>query len=97
MPERCVESKQQTSLQLRLFPPHYEDMPSDRHSLESLKNLITETNLLISTTVALPENRTTRCGELLQAALALTDDLLNTTAAEISRPKKFASDKPTFI
>jgi hypothetical protein len=51
-------------------------MPSDRASLQALKNLLTETDLLISTTEPLPENRTPRCLELLRAALALTDDLL---------------------
>ena len=51
-------------------------MPSDRASLQALKNLLTETDLLISTTEPLPENRTPRCLELLRASLALTDDLL---------------------
>jgi uracil phosphoribosyltransferase len=51
-------------------------MPSDRASLQALKNLLTETDLLISTTAPLPENRTPRCLELLRASLALTDDLL---------------------
>jgi hypothetical protein len=45
-------------------------------SIEALKNLITETDLILSTTALLPENRTPRCRELLGAALALTDDLL---------------------
>ena len=54
-------------------------MPSDRASLQALKNLLTETDLLISTAEPLPENRTPRCSELLRAALALTDDLLNQT------------------
>jgi|ERR1039458_2799244 hypothetical protein len=51
-------------------------MPSDRASLQALKNLLSETNILISTTEPLPENRTSRCLELLRAALALADDLL---------------------
>lgn len=51
-------------------------MPSDRAPIQALKNLLTETDLLISTTEPLPENRTPRCRELLKAALALTDDLL---------------------
>ena len=54
-------------------------MPSDRASLQSLKNLLTETDLLISTTEPLPENRTPRSLELLRAAFALTDDLLKQT------------------
>jgi hypothetical protein len=54
-------------------------MPSDRASLQALKNLLTETDLVISTTAPLPENRTPRCRELFRAALALTDDLLKQT------------------
>src|ERR1019366_5280232 len=60
-------------------PPQHEGMPSDRSSLQALKNLLTETDLLISTTEPLPESRTPRCLELLRAALALTDDLLKQT------------------
>lgn len=37
--------------------------------------MLEEVDLLISTTEPMPENRTPRCRELLQAALALTDDL----------------------
>jgi hypothetical protein len=51
-------------------------MPSDRQSLQALKNIIEQIELLISTTGPLPENRTPRCQELLRAARALTDDLL---------------------
>jgi len=50
-------------------------MPSDRASAEALKNMIAEVELLLSTTVALPENRTARCLELLRAAKALAEDL----------------------
>lgn len=49
---------------------------SNRASIEALKNLLTETDLILSTTNPLPENRTPRCRELLSAALALADDLL---------------------
>jgi hypothetical protein len=49
---------------------------SNRPSLEALKNLISETDLILSTTDSLPENRTPRCRELLSTALALTEDLL---------------------
>jgi hypothetical protein len=49
---------------------------SNRTELEALKNLISETDLILSTTAPLPENRTPRCRELLSAALALADDLL---------------------
>jgi hypothetical protein len=49
---------------------------SNRQSLEALKNMLAETDLLLSTTTPLPENRTPRCRELLSDALALADDLL---------------------
>jgi hypothetical protein len=51
-------------------------MPSDRESLQVLKNKIEQIELLISTTEPMPENRTPGCRQLLQAARALTDDLL---------------------
>ena len=44
-------------------------------SIEALKSLITEADLILSTTEPLPENRTPRCRELLSTALALADDL----------------------
>jgi hypothetical protein len=53
-------------------------MPSNRAELNTLKKLIAETDLILSTT-NLPENRTARCRELLKSALALTDDLLSQT------------------
>ena len=46
-----------------------------RTELASLKRLISEADLILSST-RLPENRTGRCRELLGAAIALTDDLL---------------------
>jgi hypothetical protein len=49
---------------------------SNQASIEALKSLISETDLILSTTTPLPENRTARCRELLSAALALADDLL---------------------
>ena len=52
-------------------------MPSDRASIQALKNIISEVDLLISTTEPLPQKRTPRCRELLRAALSLADDLLN--------------------
>jgi len=51
-------------------------MPSDRSSLEALRNLIADTDLILETTPDLPQNRTACCRENLRAALALTDDLL---------------------
>ncbi len=44
-------------------------------SIEALKNMISEVDLILSTTEPLPENRTPRCRELLGAAMALADDL----------------------
>lgn len=52
-------------------------MPSDRKSLHALKNLISESEVILSTTTTLPEGRAPRALELLRAALALTDDLLS--------------------
>jgi hypothetical protein len=43
--------------------------------LRALKNLISEAELILSTTT-LPENRSKRALELLRAASALTDDLI---------------------
>jgi len=54
-------------------------MASDRESLQALRNMIEQVELLISTTEPLPENRTPRCQELLNSALALADDLLRRT------------------
>ena len=48
---------------------------SNRASVDALKNLLSEADLILSTTDPLPENRTPRCRELLTAALALADDL----------------------
>lgn len=48
---------------------------SNRASIEALKNLLSEVDVILSTTTPLPENRTPRCRELLSAALALADDL----------------------
>ena len=51
-------------------------MGKPSRSLRTLRNLISEADLILSTTT-LPENRTGRCRELLSAALALTDDLIS--------------------
>lgn len=71
----CVEAQQQV-LASASGAKYVELMPSNRTELASLKNLLSETDLILSTT-ELPENRTARCRELLKAALALTDDLLS--------------------
>lgn len=52
-------------------------MPSDRSSLQALKNLISEVDMILETTPDLPQNRTGRSRELLHAALALADDLIS--------------------
>ena len=44
-------------------------------SIEAIKNMLAEVDLILSTTTPLPENRTPRCRELLGASLALADDL----------------------
>ncbi|MFZ0301355.1 MAG: hypothetical protein WAL75_01665 [Terracidiphilus sp.] len=51
-------------------------MPSNRAQLTALKRLISEADLILSTT-KLPEGRAIRASELLRSAVALTDDLLN--------------------
>ena len=50
-------------------------MASTRVELATLKRLLSEADLVVST-ANLPENRTARCRELLGAASTLTDDLL---------------------
>ena len=51
-------------------------MIPNRTELQTLRNLISEVDLILSTT-PLPENPTARSRELLRAALALTDDLIS--------------------
>jgi hypothetical protein len=51
-----------------------------KQELTALRNLLEQADLILSTTPALPENRTTACRELLQSALALTGDLLKQSA-----------------
>jgi hypothetical protein len=48
----------------------------DPVSLKALQNMLGELETLISTTTALPENRTARCVELLQTAKALMNDMM---------------------
>lgn len=52
-------------------------MASDRSSLQALKNLISQADLILETAPPMPENRTGAAREALRAALALTDDLLS--------------------
>jgi hypothetical protein len=51
-------------------------MASDRASLQALKNIIEDVDLILENTPSLPQNRTGRSRELLSAALKLTDDML---------------------
>ena len=44
--------------------------------IKAIQNMLVEIESLISTTTPLPENRTVRCLELLQAAKAVTTDIL---------------------
>jgi hypothetical protein len=65
-------------------------MPANRTELSTLKNLISQADLILATAPELPENRTAACREALSAALALTDDLLKesspaTSAAVLGR------------
>jgi len=48
--------------------------PSNRE-FHALRNLISEVDLILSTT-ELPEGRTKRCRELLKSAIALTEDFI---------------------
>jgi hypothetical protein len=51
-------------------------MALNRAGLRMLKRLLSDTDLILSTTVALPDNRIARCRELFKAAIAMTDDLI---------------------
>jgi hypothetical protein len=60
-------------------------MPVDKASLQALKNILTEIDLLVSTSPQpMPQNRTPRCLELTHAALALTDDIMKQARARIA-------------
>jgi hypothetical protein len=50
---------------------------SNRASIEALKNMLSEVDLILSTTDPLRQNRTARCRELLANSIALADDLRN--------------------
>jgi hypothetical protein len=52
-------------------------MPTGPTELRALRNLISEADLILETSPALPQNRTGAARENLKAALALTDDLLS--------------------
>ena len=57
-------------------------MAKPNTDLRALRNLISEAELILSTTI-LPEGRSERARELLQAAVSLTDDLLAVKPAAI--------------
>ena len=48
---------------------------SKRNELAALKRMLTEADLILSTT-QLPQNRTARCRELLISSIAIANDLL---------------------
>jgi hypothetical protein len=56
--------------------------PRKKTDLRALRNLISEADLLLSTT-ELPEGRSQRAHELLQAAVALADQLLSVRPAAV--------------
>jgi hypothetical protein len=68
--------EKQLTLAFHPDPPHDEGMPSDRKSLQALKSLIADTDLILETTPDLPQNRTACCRSNLRVALALAEDLL---------------------
>lgn len=57
-------------------------MAKPKTDLHALRNLISEADLILSTTT-LPEGRATRCRELLKAAVALADHLLSVPPAAV--------------
>jgi hypothetical protein len=56
-------------------------MGTNIQELGTLKNLLTQTDLILATAPEMPENRTGACRELLGSALALCDDLLKESKA----------------
>jgi hypothetical protein len=48
----------------------------DPVAMKALQNILAEIQTLISTTSASPQDRTARCLELLEAATALTNDMM---------------------
>ncbi len=59
-------------------------MASDRSSLEALRNLILEADLILETTPPLPQNRTAACRESLRAAVAIADDMLKHSRTNVA-------------
>jgi len=48
----------------------------DPVAIRALQNMLGEIQALISTATPLPDNRTAQCIDLLEAARALTDDMI---------------------
>ena len=59
-------------------------MAVERSSLEALKSLIEDADLVLETAPPLPENRTAACRESLRAALALAEDLLKESRKQVT-------------
>jgi len=72
-------------LQLRRGPFTIEVCHLIKAHLEALKNMIAQVGLILETAPPLPENRTARCRELLQAVLALSDDLLSEARGSLEK------------
>jgi len=79
-------------------------MPVDKASVQALKNILSEIDILISTSlwpnttagamcVPMPQNRTPRCLELTRIAMVLTDDIL--TQDGINHYRKMAYARKT--
>jgi hypothetical protein len=75
--EKCVEAHEKP-LASPTSKPYPENMKAESNhaSIEALENILSEIDLILCTTTPLPENRTPRCRELINAALAITSDLL---------------------
>jgi len=63
------------------LPYRWWNMGTNIKELGTLKNILTQADLILATAPALPENRTGACRELLSTALALCDDLLKESKA----------------
>ena len=55
-------------------------MPSNKADLEALRSMIAEAETILTTT-KLPQGRAERAGELLSAAVKLSDELLKSSPA----------------
>jgi len=62
-------------------------MPFDRSSLQALRNLIADTDLILETAPDLPQNRTACSRENLRAALALMVRVLQLLPDSLHHPR----------